>query len=548
MSRKQILFITFIVSFCSMCYELVIADALAIMTGKHIFWQAITMGIYIAAMGYGTFKADKVQNKDLEKKFVDIEYRLSMWGMVAISMMMICKAVFKVFDNHYFVTSDHENDYHERMVYYRTLFLISTQSITFMIGMLTGYELPLLIRMGQKTKKAKLNILLGLNYMGTLLGALMVPLIFIPMIDTIYTTILVAVFNIIICFYLNKIAKVKKVITRKKIIAFMALFLVMAGSRNNIQQFYLKIKYYHYDLVLNKTGWDDFRKFLFNLPSLPDVNRVKSLYQYIDRYWVKLTLNEGWGLEMALDEHFQFTEEAEKLYHEGMAHIPIMARGKVPKKVLVLGAGDGLLNRELLRYPETQILQIELDKEMVKIAREDERLSGMNEDSMDHHRLEVRNSDGFYYLRTTNEKYDAIYVDFPYPNNFNIIKLFSFEFYQYVKNALTEDGFMVVGLPIMAKDIGYDFSEKSKRLNDIYFSTFHYSGFKGLLPFAADNHTFMMASKSEINVPKKPKNLLPDKIETSDNNFKDVYGQNFPYDLDRDLVNSIFRPLLVREI
>lgn len=548
MNKKQLLFTTFIVSFCSMCYELVIADALAIMTGKHIFWQAITMGIYIAAMGYGTFKADKVKESDLNKKMVDIEYRLSMWGCVAISMIMIFKAVFKVFDNHYFVTSDHENDYHYRMIYYRTIFLICSQSVTFMIGMLTGYELPLLIRMGQKSKKVQLNLLLGINYMGTLLGSLLVPLIFIPMLDTIYTTLIIAALNFVVCIYIMKIANVKKIINVKKVVSFVILFLMMTLNRNNIMQFYMKIKYYHYDLVLNTTDWNDFKKFMVDLPTLPDVNRVKSLYQYIDRYWVKLTLNEGWGLEMALDEHFQFTEEAEKLYHEAMVHIPIMARGKIPKKILVLGAGDGLLNRELLRYPTTKILQIELDKEMVKIAREDERLTAMNEDSMFNDRLEVRNSDGFYYLRTTEEKYDAIYIDFPYPNNFNIIKLFSYEFYQYVKNALTDDGYMVVGLPIMAKDTGYDFSEKSKRLNDIYFSTFHYSGFKGLLPFAADNHTFMMATKNDFKRVDEPVNLLPSDLVTTKNDFAEVYSQNFPYDLNKDLVNSIFKPLLVREL
>lgn len=544
MNKNRLLIVTFLISFCSMCYELLIADSLAIMTGSHIYWQAITMGIYIAGMGFGTNKVYSLNDDQSFDEFSRTEFILSILGSLSLLGIIFFKCFHIIAENNVLIRSSSDLDYEKYSQMYKILFLIGAQLLTFLIGYFTGKEVPLMIQLGKHQDKEWTNLILGVNYMGTLLGSVLVMTLLIPKLGIIYTAVLISCFNFSIFIYMNIINKSS--IKKSRVLIFLLLTTLLVGTHDDIEQLYLKVKYYHFDFANNLKEKKPILEFLTSLPDREDVDRKRSLYQYIDRY--EVPQEDGtFGIELSLDEHFQFTKESEKLYHEGMAHIPIMVNRKVPKNILVLGAGDGLLTRELLRYSKTKITQVELDKEIVTISNEDPRISALNEFSMKDKRVEMLNTDGFYFIRNTKEKYDAIYIDFPYPNNFNIIKLFSYEFYKYVIDSLSDDGFIVVGLPISMNNGSYDFTPKSKRNNDIFFSTFYYSGFKELIPFAVDNHTFMMASTKKKSR-EYLKSLLPTEFISLTPDYLRVFRQKFPHEMQKSKVNSIFKPILVKEI
>ncbi|HEX2299789.1 MAG TPA: spermidine synthase, partial [Pseudonocardiaceae bacterium] len=141
--------------------------------------------------------------------------------------------------------------------------------------------------------------------------------------------------------------------------------------------------------------------------------------------------------------------------HEALVH-PTLAGSR--QRVLVLGGGDGLAVREVLRYPDVrEVVEVELDPAVVRLARTDPRLRALNRGSLDDPRLRVVYADAFDWLRHTRnaqDRYDAVIVDLPDPDSTATAKLYSTEFYALARRALAPGGRMVVqaGSPYFAPD------------------------------------------------------------------------------------------------
>ena len=109
-------------------------------------------------------------------------------------------------------------------------------------------------------------------------------------------------------------------------------------------------------------------------------------------------------------------------------------------EVLILGGGDGMAARELLKYPETNITMIDLDSEMTRICSENKVISELNQGSLKSDRLTIINMDAYEYLENCDKKYGVVIVDLPDPNNEALAKLYSNVFYRMCGNVLEEDG------------------------------------------------------------------------------------------------------------
>jgi spermidine synthase len=120
----------------------------------------------------------------------------------------------------------------------------------------------------------------------------------------------------------------------------------------------------------------------------------------------------------------------------------LLSRGGA-KKVLVLGGGDGLAVRELLKYPGASITLIELDPAMMDLARHDSSLTMLNGGSLNDPRVRVIVGDAYTYLLHATEKYDVIIADFPDPHDETISKLYTVEFYRLAHGALNRGGIFV---------------------------------------------------------------------------------------------------------
>ena len=111
-----------------------------------------------------------------------------------------------------------------------------------------------------------------------------------------------------------------------------------------------------------------------------------------------------------------------------------------PRRVLVLGGGDGLALREILKYPSVeQITLVDLDPDMTKLSSRFPLLAALNQHSFENPRVHVINEDAFVWLdQTTDAPYDAAIVDFPDPNSFALGKLYTSRFYRLLRQRLTD--------------------------------------------------------------------------------------------------------------
>jgi len=149
-------------------------------------------------------------------------------------------------------------------------------------------------------------------------------------------------------------------------------------------------------------------------------------------------------LRLFLNGHLQFSSRDEYRYHEALVH-PGLAALPSARRVLVLGGGDGLAVREVLRYPGVQqVTLVDLDPEMTRLFRDHSVLVKLNGGSLRSPRVRVVNADAFVWLAETDEMFDFVVVDFPDPSNYAVGKLYTTAFYRLLDRRLSRGGLAVV--------------------------------------------------------------------------------------------------------
>jgi spermidine synthase len=159
-------------------------------------------------------------------------------------------------------------------------------------------------------------------------------------------------------------------------------------------------------------------------------------------------------LRLFLNSHLQFSSRDEYRYHEALIH-PGLASIPAPRRVLVLGGGDGLAVREILKYPQIEsITLVDLDPEMTRIFSTNAMLTQLNQKSLLSPKLHVINADAFPWVDSNTDSFDFIVIDFPDPTNYSLGKLYTTAFYRAVARHLSVQGVIVVQStsPMFARD------------------------------------------------------------------------------------------------
>lgn len=161
--------------------------------------------------------------------------------------------------------------------------------------------------------------------------------------------------------------------------------------------------------------------------------------------------NATWGTVLMLDGVCQLTTKDEFIYHEMMAHVPLMALDK-PKQVLVVGGGDGGVLREVLKHPSVERAMLcEIDRDVIDTAlKYYPEIPGK---TFDDERTVVVIADGRKFVAETDERFDAIIVDSSEPIGPSAV-LHTHEFFADCKRALKEGGILITqnGLPFLFPD------------------------------------------------------------------------------------------------
>jgi len=146
-------------------------------------------------------------------------------------------------------------------------------------------------------------------------------------------------------------------------------------------------------------------------------------------------------VRLFLNGNLQFNSRDEYRYHEALVH-PAMAAAGAPRRVLVLGGGDGMALREILRYRSVeQVTLVELDPAMTALFSRQPMLTALNGDALHSPKLRLVNADAFGWLEQHDEQFDVIVVDFPDPSNYALGKLYSTSFYELVDLHLAASGY-----------------------------------------------------------------------------------------------------------
>ncbi|MGE3805525.1 MAG: polyamine aminopropyltransferase, partial [Gemmataceae bacterium] len=146
---------------------------------------------------------------------------------------------------------------------------------------------------------------------------------------------------------------------------------------------------------------------------------------------------DGFQLFLNGNRHLQFNSLDEYRYHEALVHPALSAT--TPKRVLVLGGGDGLALREILKYPSVQsVTLVDIDPEMTALAHKFPPLAELNQHAYDDPRVTVVNDDAMVWLEHSPAagKFDAVIIDFPDPGTFALGKLYTTRFYRILRNHL----------------------------------------------------------------------------------------------------------------
>lgn len=480
MKRMSVIYlITFIVAFCSIVYELLMAQTLTLLTGNSVVKYSTTIGLYLASLGLGAFLCTNRRLTRAVETLWKVEILLSFIGGVAVILLHLSHTLYA-----YLMMNLHNT-------IALILFFIFSYGVIAAIGILSGFELPLLIHISEEEKEKTTNFVLGVDYFGSLAGCIAFALILLPYLGVLKTGLATAMLNVsaalLLLAYMKGITRRAFAIFSLANVSLLLALILSLSFSSGIDQYLLKKFYYARESSENLiTAFSSAAKW-------PDVEHYRSRYQNIDivnspddsdarllyaSYSKKHEEDPGYpnGYLLALNGDFQFHSSYEEIYHEYFAHVPIIAN-KVPKKVLVLGGGDGLLNRELLKYEDVEsITLVDIDPEMIKVAMTHPLMRRMNNDSFRDPRVTVKVMDAFYFVRTTEEKYDAIFMDFPIPNDYNLSKLYTMEFYSFVRKRLAKDGFAVLDAP--GSRIG---DSKSDWL--IYSNTIKAAGFKTIVPY-----------------------------------------------------------------
>jgi spermidine synthase len=389
-----LLIAVFIIATCGLIYELVAGTLASYVLGDSVTQFSTIIGVYLFAMGVGSFLS-KYFNGQLLRWFIQIELLVGIVGGFSAAILFVTFPVAASF----------------RLILY---------SLVFITGMLVGLEIPILMRIlkDRVAFKELVSRVFTVDYIGALLASLIFPLVLVPYLGLIRTSLFFGILNILVGWYL--LHRFRNEIRRPlslKIIAIVFLLAELAA-------------FVFADRIMSIS-----ESLLFNDQV---VYATSSPYQRI-----VVTRNKR-ELRLFLNGNLQFSSADEYRYHEALVH-PAMQAVQQPRRVLIMGGGDGLAAREVLKYPSVQsITLVDLDAAMTKLFTTQPVLTAINRHSFSDARVKIYNEDAFVWLRNNSRLFDCIIIDFPDPSNFSIGKLYSYSFYQLVKRALAPNGFTVI--------------------------------------------------------------------------------------------------------
>ncbi|MCI5166620.1 MAG: polyamine aminopropyltransferase [Candidatus Electrothrix sp. GM3_4] len=395
-SRAAVLQVSvLVVALCGIVYELLIATVSSYLLGDSVRQFSITIGLFMAAMGLGAY-ITRFVNHHLIARFVIIEILVALVGGLSTVIL------FLVFP---------WSGFYEPTMY----------GLIIIIGTLVGMEIPLLTRVLSDTGDIRRSIadVLSLDYLGALIGSVAFPLFLLPFLGLFRACFVIGFFNAgVALFNVAVFSSLLRFPRRYAALAILVCLLLIST------------------LVTSEriTAFAEGQLYADRI-----IFSEQTPYQKI-----VLTREDGTNRHrLYLDGHIQFAEVDEYRYHEALVHPVISAPGS-RKEILILGGGDGLAVREILKYEDVeQITLVDIDPAITRICSTLAPISRLNQGALQDPRVIIRNEDAFAFLRQSKELFNRVIIDLPDPHNEALSKLYSVEFYKLLARRLVAGGLVV---------------------------------------------------------------------------------------------------------
>ncbi|MAG85656.1 spermidine synthase, partial [Candidatus Poribacteria bacterium] len=289
-----------------------------------------------------------------------------------------------------------------------------------------------------------LSNVLAFDYIGALIGSVIFPLILLKYTGLIQSAFIIGLLNVFVAGLL--LFQYWKSIEDKHFLIFATILtsasLAVAAIYSTDIDNWLESKLYRDHVQLSKQS--RYQKIVLTKreekKASPSVDHTATKPPSL----VEVT-NRRKDLRLFIDGNLQFSSIDEYRYHEALVH-PAMNLADKRTNVLILGGGDGLAAREVLRYPEVEkIILIDIDPEITKICSNHPEIVELNQGSLLNTKVTVINQDAYKFVEWGyhNQKFDVIIIDLPDPNHESLSKLYSVTFYKLIGNILNTKGVIV---------------------------------------------------------------------------------------------------------
>ncbi len=383
----------FAVATCGLVYELIAGALSSYLLGSSVTQFSIVIGLFMFAMGIGSYLSRYVRRDSL-RVFVAVEIAVGVAGGMSALLL------FYVFT-------------------YLGTYLPFLVLSSLLVGSLVGLEIPLVIRILKERQalSSAVSSALAFDYIGGLLASLLFPLVLVPYLGLVRSAFLFGLINVGVAAL--ALWRMADEIPRSGVLRGLAglaatlltVGLFSAGGLTRLAEDRL----YQDEILLAKD----------------------SPYQRI--------IITRWreDLRLYLNGHLQFSTVDEARYHESLVH-PVLAAVPAARRVLILGGGDGMVAREVLKHAHIEHIDlVDLDPEITRLFRDWPSLAKLNSGALSDPRLQVHNADAAKFLEQSQGLWDVAIVDLPDPSGPSLARLYSKSFYRLLGHHLAEQGAFV---------------------------------------------------------------------------------------------------------
>ncbi len=391
----------FVVAACGLVYELAAGTLASYLLGDSILQFSTVIGTYLFAMGIGSWLS-RFLERQLVAQFLRVELLVGLVGGLTPAALFSLQSAST------------------------PSFRFALYALVLMVGILVGLEIPLVMRIlkryagrsGSGSLKMLVSQVLTFDYLGALVVAIAFPLLLVPQLGLIRTGAFFGLMNAGVAVWALWLFRGELRGVAQHALACVGTILALAGA---------------FVFADHVTSWAEDRFYADHV-----IYSESSPYQRI------VITSSRAGVRLFLNGNLQFHSRDEYRYHEALVH-PALSAAVAPRQVLVLGGGDGMAVREILKYPSVErVTLVELDPHMTRLFSTEPLLRGLNHDSLRSPKVRIVNADAFSWLEQHDEMFDAIVVDFPDPTNFSIGKLYTKTFYELVDTHLAASGYAVI--------------------------------------------------------------------------------------------------------